>query len=222
MPKGVAPSPFPRHLPMEGPMSRPNRGFTLIELMIVVAIIAIVAAIAIPSLLRSRVAANEVSAQAGMKQFVNIEATWRQTDADRNGVQDYWTLDIAGFYAITDAAGQTLKFVDIQVAKADQTGSAAYPVVGGSNPKATYFFTAMTRDEVGAAYALDADADGVANTNVAKFAFTAYPFSYRETGQRQFIVNEQGVVYQRDLGTSTPIVTWPSADPSTLGWTASE
>ena len=41
---------------------RTNKGFSLIELLIVVAIILLIAAIAVPSLLRARIAANETSA----------------------------------------------------------------------------------------------------------------------------------------------------------------
>ena len=52
---------------------RENKGFSVIELLIVVAIILIIAAIAIPNLLRARIAANEASAAQSLRQINTAE-----------------------------------------------------------------------------------------------------------------------------------------------------
>ncbi len=56
--------------------SAPHAGFSLIELLIVVAIILIIAAIAIPNLLRARIAANESSAAASVRSIATAEVTY--------------------------------------------------------------------------------------------------------------------------------------------------
>ena len=64
-------------------------GFTIIEILISMGIIAIIAAIAIPNLIEARKGANESAAISSLRTLVTVQSLFRSRDTDGDGIDDY-------------------------------------------------------------------------------------------------------------------------------------
>ena len=83
--------------------ARPDRGgFTLIELLIVVTLIAVIAAIAIPNMVESRKRGNETAAIASLREIVSSETLFREGDKEKDGNLDYGMLSELGAVGILE------------------------------------------------------------------------------------------------------------------------
>jgi type IV pilus assembly protein PilA len=145
----------------------PSRGFSLIELLIVVAIILIIAAIAIPNFLRARIAANESSAANSIRQINSAEFTYNTAYPD-NGY--------AGLLANLGGAAPCTP----SVATACLIDDVLATAIPGSGGKSGYFFQAT----------------GLAPSGIRNNSFVsaAVPTAFNVSGVRNFCATEDGVI----------------------------
>ena len=155
-----------------------QKGFSLIELLIVVAIILIIAAIAIPNLLRSRIAANESSAVGSLRSINTAEVTYSSTYPGQGFADTLTKLGpAAAGVAVSSTASGTLDAV---------VGCPAAPCAkSGYN---------LTLSSPGA----------VPRTS---YASQAVPITVGQSGQRAFCSSSDGVIHGDPTGTGITAAT---------------
>jgi prepilin-type N-terminal cleavage/methylation domain-containing protein len=141
-----------------------NNGFSLIELLLVVAIIGIISAIAVPNLLSSKRAANEASALAALRVISSAESTYQAT----TGGGQFASLAVLRTNSLVDSA----------------VGAAT--ISGPGTPKLGYLFSAENISGT-AAPAFDAKAQPSAHTSTSLiFGTGSRSFFVNEQGVMYF------------------------------------
>ena len=209
-----------------------RRGFTLIELMIVIAIIAVIAAIAIPGLLASQRASNERNASTSLKTLTAAEADFRANDRDGNHVNDFWTGDVKSLYTVTscavaghinDTTDPAIKLIELSIASADADGTFL-PCAGENcnlstfalpSSKAGYWYNALATDagSAGADANYQQETGGIVTMglvhNLWRFAFISWPESYN-AGKYIYLIDENNTIYRSAItGTIRPSTNTP-------------
>jgi prepilin-type N-terminal cleavage/methylation domain-containing protein len=154
-------------------MKNGPRGFSLIELLIVIAVILVIAAIAIPNLLRSRVAANQASAVGSLHVLNTAEVTYSSTYGGYSPTLGYLGPPAPGSNATASAAGLI-----------DSILSGGSPG-GMESSKSGYTFTYSPggADNLGHIYS---------------YSITAAPNTPGTTGNNYYYTDQVGVIREND------------------------
>lgn len=182
-----------------------SRGFTLLELMIVLTIIAALAAIAIPNLVRAKMAANEVATIAMLKTYGTSQELYKRTDWDGNGTLEFaQNMGPNGGNGNSESLYYNIKHTSVTGMLEPGVIRAEIPSTGvttACTPRTGYLFFV----QLGTSFPTVSSYVNSKGNMIYGYGICAIPGQYSLSGMNTYQMNNNSVIFCADQGASTLI-----------------